>query len=150
MKNTYKFHFVSKVAGIMFLRTNVVIDTTLPTFQRWINVVSTLWITVQIKLILRWKWNKIQSRIFNVAQHWYNVGVQRSNNVRSTLNNVNASVFQRCTMSFQLCFKVDITLSQRCFNVATTSVKAIWKPVKRWICRKLIILLNEKIFFMIY
>ena len=150
MKNTYKFHFVSKVAGIMFLRTNVVIDTTLPTFQRWINVVSTLWITVQIKLILRWKWNKIQSRIFNVAQHWYNVGVQRSNNVRSTLNNVNASVFQRCTMSFQLCFKADITLSQRCFNVATTSVKAISKPVKRWICRKLIILLNEKIFFMIY
>ena len=131
----------------MFLRINVVIDTTLPTFQRWINVVSTLWITVQIKLILRWKWNKIQSRIFNVAQHWYNVGVQRSSNVRC---NVNVSVFQLCTMSFQLCFNVDMALSKRCFDLASTSVKAILKPIKSWICRKLIILLNEKKFFMIY
>ena len=70
-------------------------------------------------LIQRWKWNKIRNRIFNVAQHWYNVHVQRWNNVTSTLHNVNATVFQSCTMSFQHCFNVDMTLSQRCSNVAS-------------------------------
>ena len=56
-----------------------------PTFQRRINVVSTLWINVEITLIRRWKWNKIRRRIFNVAQRWYNVGVWQWNNVETTL-----------------------------------------------------------------
>ena len=34
-----------------------------PTFQRRINVVSTLWSNVEITLIRRWKWNKIWRRI---------------------------------------------------------------------------------------
>ena len=79
-------------------------------------------------------------RIFNVAQHWYSVGVQHWNNVKSTLYNIDAMVFQRCTTSFQRCFNVDMTLSQHCFNVASTSVKANrnhsgwWKV---WVCRKI-------------
>ena len=79
-------------------------DHTQPTFQRRINVVSTLWINVEITLIRRWKWNKIRRRIFNVAQHWYNVAVRRWNNV-------------------------DTTLSQLCSNLASTIVKAVSKPV---------------------
>ena len=59
--------------------------TTQPTFQRRINVVSTLWINVEITLIQRWKWNKIRRRIFNIAQRWYNVGVRRWNNVETAL-----------------------------------------------------------------
>ena len=48
LKNTYRFHFVSKVSGKMSLRINFFINNTLAIFQRWINAVSTLWITVQI------------------------------------------------------------------------------------------------------
>ena len=154
MKNTYKFHYVSKVAGRIFLRTNFFIDTTLPTFQCQINVASILQITVQITLILRWKWNKIWNRIFNVPQHWCNVGVQHWKNVKSTLHNVNATVFQCCTMSFQCCFNV-MTLSQRCFNVALTSFKAVSKPI--WLVKSMDLQKIEKsssnkweIFFMIY
>ena len=156
LKNTHKFHFVSKVAGRMFIRIIFFIDTILPTSQRRINLVSTLWITIQITVIRCWKWNnKIQSRIFNVSQHRYNVGVQHWNNVKSALHNVNGTVFQRCTM-FQRCFNVDMTLSQRCFNLAFTSVKAISKPIwqmkKYGFSERLIsfILLNGKIFFTIY
>ena len=47
-----------------------------PTFQRRINVVSTLWINVEIMLIRRWKWNKIRHWIFNVAQRWYNISAR--------------------------------------------------------------------------
>ena len=75
-----------------------------PTFQRRINVVSTLWINVEITLIRRWKRNKIRRRILNVAQRWYNLGVRRWNNV-------------------------DTTLSWRYFSVCWTLVKAISKPV---------------------
>ena len=42
----------------------------------------------KITLIRRWKWNKIRGRIFDVAQHWYNMGVQHWNSVKSTLDNV--------------------------------------------------------------
>ena len=82
-----------------------------PTFQRRINVVSTLWINFEITLIRRWKWSKIQRRIFNVAQLWYNVSVRRRSNVETTLNNVG------------------IMLIQRCFNLASTLVKPILNPI---------------------
>ena len=57
-----------------------------PTFQRRINVVSTLWVNVEITLIRRWKWNKIRRRIFNVVQRWYNVAWNNGawNNVDTT------------------------------------------------------------------
>ena len=58
------------------------------------------------------------------------IGVQRRNNFKSTLYNVNATVFQRCKMSFHRCFNVDMTLSQSCFNVASMSIKAISKPIR--------------------
>ena len=41
---------------------------TQPTFQRRINVASTLWINFEITLIRDWKWNKIRRQIFSVAQ----------------------------------------------------------------------------------
>ena len=82
-----------------------------PTFRRRINVVWTLWINVERTLIRRWKWNKIRRRIFNVAQRWYNVSARRWNNVETTLHNVGT------------------TLIQRCFNLASTLVKAILNPI---------------------
>ena len=78
--------------------------TTQSTFQHRINVVSVLWINVEITLIRRWKWNKIWRRIFNVAQRWYNVSARRWNNVGTTL-------------------------IQRCFNLASTLVKPILNPI---------------------
>lgn len=79
-----------------------------PTSQRRITVVSTLWINGETTLIRLWKWNKIQNRIFRVAQNWYNVAVQRWSNVKSTLHNVNATVFQRCAISFQRCYNITL------------------------------------------
>ena len=89
-----------------------------PTFQRRINVVSTLWINVEITLIRRWKWNKIRRRIFNVAQRWYNISARRWNNVETTLHNVETTLHN-----------VGTTLIQRCFNLASTLVKTILNPI---------------------
>ena len=58
---------------------------TQPTFQRRVNIVSMLWLKVELTLIRRWKWNKIKRRIFNIIQLWYNVGVWLWNNVETTL-----------------------------------------------------------------
>ena len=59
----------------------------------------------------------------------YNVDTTSVPDVEKTLN-------QRCTISIQSFFNVvqrrfnvDMTLSQRCFNVASTSIKAISKPI---------------------
>ena len=71
-------------------------ELTRPTFQRRINVVSTLWINIEITLIRRWKWNKIRRRIFNVAQRWYNVGVRRWNNVETTFIQLYLDVASAC------------------------------------------------------
>ena len=122
-----------KLVGITI--SNAELDTAQPTFQCRINVVSTLWINVEMTLMQRWKWNKIRRRIFNVVQRRYNVGVRRWNNVESTLHNVDTAAFQRRTTSFQHCFNVDVALSQRCFNVASTSVKAISKPI--WLVKNM-------------
>ena len=62
---------LSKVIEFAGLSNDVKVSAQ-PTFQRRINVVSMLWINVEITLIRRWKWNKIRRRIFNVAQRWYN------------------------------------------------------------------------------
>ena len=119
-----KFHFVSEVVGRIFLRINFFIDSTQPAFHRRINILSRFWITVETTLIRRWKWNKIRNRTFNVAQQWYNVGVQQWKNVKSMLRNTDETVFQYCTTSFQ-----------RCFNVASTLVKAISKPI--WLVKSM-------------
>ena len=121
-----------------------------PTFQPWVNVVSTLWINVEITLIRRWKWNKIRRRIFNVAQRWYNVSARRWNNVETTLHNVETTLHN-----------VGTTLIQRCFNLASTLVKAILNPIGLVMIvdyeivecmlntRIVFLLLNEKIFYYI-
>ena len=152
LKNTYKFHFDNKVAGRIFLRINFFIDTAQPTSQHLINIVSTLWMTAEIMLIWHWEWSKIQSQIFNVRQHWYNVSVQHWNNVKSTLHNADATSFQCCTTSFQHCFNIDVTSSQCCFSMGSASVKAILASQKYEFAERLIsfILLNKKIFFTIY
>ena len=72
-----------------------------PTFQRRISVVSTLWINVEIMFILRWKWNKIQRRIFNVTQRWYNVSAWRWNNVKTTLHKFKTTLHNVGTTLFQ-------------------------------------------------
>ena len=102
LNNTYKFHFVSKVAGRMFLRINFFIDTN--TCQ-YFNIVSTLWIVIQITLTPRWKWNKfpvsdfqrcttlIQCQYPALKQNWINVA-QRQYRF-STLRNVGSTLFQR-------------------------------------------------------
>ena len=65
-----------------------------------INIVSTLWINVEITLIQRWKWNKMRRRIFNVAQRWYNVSSVRPwNNVKTTLHNVKTTLHNVTTIS---------------------------------------------------
>ena len=129
------FSIILKVAGRIFLRINFFIDTTQPTFQPRINVVSRFRITLEITLIRRWKWKKIRNRIFIVAQHSNNVGVKRWNNVKSTMHIVDATVSQNCTTLFQRCFNDDLTLSQRCFKMASTSFKAILKPI--WLMKSI-------------
>ena len=95
-----------------------------------------------------WKWNKIRGRIFNVAQRWCNVNVRRWNKVETTLYNVEKTLH-----------KVGATLIKRCFNLASTLVKAILNPIEpvvivdceiveyvlnTWI---VFILLNKKTYF---
>ena len=121
---------------------------TQPTFQNRINVVWTLSITVEITLFRRCKWNKIRRRIFNVAQRCYNVSAWRWNNVEITLHNIETMLYN-----------VGTTLIQRCFNLASTLVKAVLNPIglvmilnceiveymlNTWIA---FILLNEETFF---
>ena len=117
LKNAYKFHFVSKVAGRMFLKINFSIDTTLPTFQRQINIGATLKITVQTMLIRRWEWSKIRNRILNVAQQWYNVGVS----IETILN-------QRWKTSMQPFFNV----AQCLFNVVSTLIWHYFNVILTW------------------
>ena len=121
---------------------------TQPTFQSRINVVWTLSITVEITLVRRCKCNKIRRRIFNVAQRCYNVSAWRWNNVEITLHNIETMLYN-----------VGTTLIQRCFNLASTLVKAVLNPIglvmildceiveymlNTWIA---FILLNEETFF---
>ena len=129
MKNTFKFHFVSKDTGKMFLRINFFIDM-LP--YEHFTVGSTCFNIVNhhsnnVDKTLKMKENPKSD--FQCCTTMIQCRVQRWNNVKSTLHNVNAIFFRRCTMSFQRCFNVDMTLSQRCFNVVSTSVKAISKPL---------------------
>ena len=74
---------------------------TQPTFQRRINVVSTLWINVEITFIGRWKWNKIRRWIFNVTENWYNVSDWRWNNVKTTLHKFKTTLQDVGTTLFQ-------------------------------------------------
>ena len=97
--------------------------------QRWNNVDPTL----------KMKQNPMSD--FQLAQRWYNVSAWHWNNVETTLHNVGT------------------TMIQRCFNLASTLVKAILNPiglvmigdceiveymVNTWI---VFIVLNEKTFF---
>ena len=106
-----------------------------PTFQRWINDVSTLWINLEITLIRRWKCNKIRRRIFNVTQRWYNVG--------SRLKERENNVAQRW---YKSCINLNVRL-----NAVSTSVKAILtdraSDDHRFVNRTVFILLNEKNYF---
>ena len=99
------------------------------------------WVNVEITLIRRWKCSKIQRWVFNVAQLWHNFSTRCWNNFKTTLHNIGT------------------TLIRRCFNLASTLVKAILNPMvlvmivdceiveymlNKWI---VFILLNEKTIF---
>ena len=62
---------------------------------------------------------------FNVVSSWFHLW----NMVETTLNGVAATVFQVWTTLFQFCFNIDIILPPRCFNVASTLVEVISKPI---------------------
>ena len=113
-----------------------------PTFQRRINVVSTLWINVGIMLIRRWKWNKTRRRIFNVAQRWDNISARRWNNVETTLHNAGTTLIQRC-------FK--LVLVKAILNpiglVMIVDCEIVEYMLNTWI---VFILLHEKTSFLLY
>ena len=122
-------------------------------FIKWVEHRS-LWINVETTFIRRLKIKQyptsdfqictkliqhqcptLTQRWINVAEHWYKSS--------STLRNI-----------VSCCFKVDITLCQRCFNLASTLVTAISKPIRLIKSMELqsysfshssFILLNEKI-----
>ena len=133
MKNAYKFHFVNKVAGRIFLRINFFIDTNQPTFSHWINFVLKLLITINIDTTLKMKqYPKSDFQCCTILiQCWCPTLKQH----KSTLHNIDATVFQHCKMLFQRCFNVDMTFSQRCFNVTLTSVKGISTPI--WLVKSM-------------
>ena len=83
-------------------------------FKRPINIVLTLWTNVEIKLIRRWKWNKIRHWIFNVAQRWYNVSETTPKQRFKTLAHLETTSHN-----------VGATSKQRSFNPVSTLVNAI-------------------------
>ena len=104
--------------------------------QRWTNVDPTL------------KMKQNPTSDFQLAQRWYNVSARRWNNVEITLHNAKTTLHN-----------VGTTLIQRCFNLASTLVKAILNSIwlmmivdceifeymlNTWI---VFILLNEKTLF---
>ena len=110
-----------------------------PTFQPWVNVVSTLWSDVE---------NKTKSDVRFSTLH--NVDTTSVPNVETTLQNVETTLHN-----------VGTTLIQRCFNLASTLVKAILNPIGLVMIvdyeivecmlntRIVFLLLNEKIFYYI-
>ena len=114
-----------KVVKLMLSYPNQSI-TTQPTFQCRINVISTLWINVEITFIRRWKQNKIWLRIFNVPQRGYNVSARRWNNVVSLL-------FERIRLNFSENY------------VGPNRARDGHEFVSRWI---VFILLNDKLFLL--
>ena len=103
-----------------------------------------LWISVEIALIWRWKWNKIWRRFFNVAQRWYSVGSLRWNNVETTLHNVDTTSKQPCATLIQRCINIVLTSPQRCWNYIETNRAIEYGFVNRSIS---FTVLNETIFF---
>ena len=124
MKNNHKFQFASKVTDRILLRINFLIDTIQPAFQCQINIVLRLWMAVEITLIQRWKWNKIWSWIFNVAQRWYNVSVQHRNNIKSTLQYIDAMLHKVISMLFQCWHDIISTLFQHGLNVSSSHIES--------------------------
>ena len=121
-----------KVVKLMLSCPNQSIATQ-PTFQRRINVISTLWINVEITFIRRWKQNKIWRRIFNVVQRGYNVSARRWNNFAQRWNNVVSLLFERIRLNFSENY------------VGPNRARDGHKFVSRWI---VFILLNDKIFLL--
>ena len=87
--------------------SKVILGSTEPTFQRRINVVSMLWVNVEITL----------SNVENETKS--DVGL-------STLHNVDTASVPDVETTLQ---NVEATLIQRCFNIASILVKAILNPI---------------------
>ena len=109
---------------------------TQPTFQRWINVVSTLWINVEITLIRHWKWNGFSTL--------HNTDATSVPDVEAMLHNIETKLHN-----------VGTTLIQRCFNLVSMLDKTILNSIGLVVIMDLQIdesftLLNKKTFFTIY
>ena len=100
-------------------------------FQRRINVVTTLWINVEITLIQHRKWNKVRRRFISVAQRWYNVGLRRWINVKTTL-------YQRCFNVASMFLKLNQNQSgywlwtSKFLNFNSRTSKKSLKSLKMW------------------
>ena len=134
LKNICKFHFVSKSCSqYVPMNFNLFVDTTLPAFQCRINVVLT-------SRMLKQRWSDVENETKSEVEFSTSVS-----SCKTTFN-------QRCTTSMQpffnfaQCrFNVDVTLSQRCFNVASTSGKAISKPI--WLVKSMDLQKDLKVLF---
>ena len=82
-------------------------DTTQSTFQRWIDLVSTLWIAVEMTLI------EVENKTIS------KVGFSTLHNFDSTsVSNTKTAVKKVCKTSMQPFFNI----AQRRFNVASTFI----------------------------
>ena len=129
----------------IFLRINFLIDTIQPAFQCQINIVLTLWMAVEITLIQRWKWNKIWSWIFNVAQHWYNVSVQHRNNIKSNLQYIDAMLHKVISMLFQCWCDIISTLFQHGLNVSSKHTESNLASEKYGFAERLISFIKKSL-----
>ena len=96
-----KYLQVSILVKLQFLKINFFIDTTHSTFQRRINVLSTLWMAIEIT------WSDVENeRKSEVGfSTLYNIDTTSVSNIKNSANQLCTTSmplrFQRCTNSFQ-------------------------------------------------
>ena len=91
-------------------------------FSQHFNVGSTLFQRCESTLKKRWSDVENETKCDITFSTLHNVDATLVSYVETTLN-------QRCTTSLQRCFSIDMTLSQRWFNVVSTSLKGMRKPI---------------------
>ena len=93
--------------------------------QSCFTVVDQRWNNVDPMLKMKQNPTFYFQRFISLIQRW----CPTLSNVESMLHNFDTIISQCFTTSFQRCLNIDMTLSQRCFNVASTLVKAISKLI---------------------
>ena len=130
MKNTYKFHFVGKVAGTMFLRINFFIDTNLPPFQRRIG--TTLF--QHCRSTFKWCWSDVKNETNSKIgiSTWHKIETMSAASLETMLD-------QRSTKSMQPFFNV----AQCRFNVVSTLIWRYLNVISTWPQRQLKLYKNQ-------